>query len=269
MKQIKWDKEMVGLVCGCICLIGAIGWSQYQHVTTEERGLESSAILSEELDRQKEMDKHIVRVTDRMMQLEQSLWVLGEKLPQIKEHMIAKNVRLEARTVVVGNGSRLVAEYQDKTTTKRSSTFDVTIPSLVTAYEIDMVLAESPLAGLGRAFVEAESESKINAMFLLALAVHESNWGSSTLAREKNNLFGFGAYDSNPYYGAMVFASKEECVKHVAKFLREHYLEGGYYRGKTIQSINQSYASDRAWGEKVFATMTRLDAKIQNLGLSE
>ena len=152
MKQIKWDKEMVGLACGCICLIGAIGWSQYQHVTTEETRPNSRIIINEEIDRQKEMDKHIVRVTDRMMQLEQSLWALGEKLPQIKEHMVAKNVRLEARTVAVGNGSRLVAEYQDKPTTKRSSTFDVTVPSLVTAYEIDMILAGSPLAGLGRAF---------------------------------------------------------------------------------------------------------------------
>ncbi|MBQ6712284.1 MAG: glucosaminidase domain-containing protein [Selenomonadales bacterium] len=269
MKQIKWDKEMVGLACGCICLIGAIGWSQYQHVTTEEVRPDSSVIINEELDRQKEMDKHIVRVTDRMMQLEQSLWMLGEKLPEIKQHMTAKNVRLEARTVAVGNGSRLVAQYLNKPTTQRSSTFDVTMPSLVTAYEIDMILAESPLAGLGRAFVEAEAESKVNAMFLLALAVHESNWGSSVLAREKNNLFGFGAYDSNPYHGAKVFASKEECVKHVARFLREHYLEGVYYRGTTIQNINQTYASDRAWGEKIFATMTRLDSKIQNLGLSE
>lgn len=260
---------MVGLACGCICLIGAIGWSQYQHVTTEETRPNSRIIINEEIDRQKEMDKHIVRVTDRMMQLEQSLWALGEKLPQIKEHMVAKNVRLEARTVTVGNGSRLVAEYQDKPTTRRSSTFDVTVPSLVTAYEIDMILAGSPLAGLGRAFIEAEAESKINAMFLLALAVHESNWGSSVLAKEKNNLFGFGAYDSNPYHGAKVFASKEECVKHVAQFLREHYLEGSYYRGKTIQSINLTYASDRAWGEKIFATMTRLDNQIQKLGLAE
>ena len=132
-----------------------------------------------------------------------------------------------------------------------------------------MILADSELAGLGRAFVEAEAESNVNAMFLLALAVHESSWGSSALAREKNNLFGFGAYDRNPYHGAQVFATKEECVKHVAQFLRAHYLEGDYYRGTTIQSINEIYASDRAWGEKIFATMTQLDRKIQNLGLSE
>lgn len=260
---------MIGLTFGCVCLLVAIGWSQHQHMTTEEAHPNSSVIISEEISRQKEMDKHIMRVTDRMMQIEQSLWMLGEKLPQIKEHMTAKNVRLEARTVAVGNGSRLVASHQDEQITPCSSTFDVTVPSLVTSYEIDMLLADSELAGLGRAFVEAEAESNVNAMFLLALAVHESSWGSSALAREKNNLFGFGAYDRNPYHGAQVFATKEECVKHVAQFLRAHYLEGDYYRGKTIQSINEIYASDRAWGEKIFATMTQLDRKIQNLGLSE
>lgn len=260
---------MIGLAFGCICLIGAIGWSQHQHITTEEARLDSSVIINEELSRQREMDKNIMRVTDRMMQIEQAVWMLGEELPQIKQHMTAKNVRLEARTVAVGNASRLVATYRDEQITPRSSTFDVTVSSLVTAYEIDMILADTELAGLGRAFVEAEAESNVNAMFLLALAVHESSWGSSALAREKNNLFGFGAYDRNPYYGAQVFATKEECIKHVAQFLRDHYLEGDYYRGTTIQNINELYASDRAWGEKIFATMTQLDHKIQNLGLSE
>ena len=257
----------MGLAIGCICLIGAIGWSQYQHMTMEDIRPNSSVIINEELYRQKEMDENILRVTDHMSQIEQALWTLGEKLPQIKEHITAKNVRLEARTVAVGNGSRLVAEYRDKQITPRSSTFDVTIPSLVTAYEIDAIAANTELAGLGRAFVEAEVEAKVNAMFLLALAVHESSWGSSTLAREKNNLFGFGAYDRDPYHGAKVFATKEECIKYVAQFLREHYLEGVYYRGNTIQNINSRYASDRAWGEKIFATMTALDAKIQGLKL--
>lgn len=268
MKRITWDKETIGLIGGVVFLLLTIGWSAHQHMTVESSRPDSSAVLSEELDRQKEMDKNILLVTNRMMQIEQSIWTLGEELPQIKQHMTAKNVRLEAKTVAVGNGSRLVAEYRDDQPEPRSSTFDVTAPSLVTAYEIDAVLADTELAGMGRAFLEAEAESKVNAMFLLALAIHESNWGTSSLAREKNNLFGFGAYDSNPYHGAMVFSSKEECVKHVAQFLRDHYIEGDYYRGTTIQSINEMYASDRAWGEKIFATMTRLDVKIQNLGLS-
>lgn len=268
VKKIKWDKETIGLVGGLVFLLTAIGWSHYRHTEVQDARPATATILQEELHRQKNIAHHITLVEERMLQVEQGLWTLGERLPEIKKHMTAQNVRLEAKTVAVNNGSRLVAIYNENQGQARSSTFDVTAPSLVTAYEIDAILADTELAGLGRAFLEAEAASKVNAMFLLALAIHESDWGTSALAREKNNLFGFGAYDSNPYYGAMVFASKEDCVKYVAQFLRDHYIEGDYYRGTTIQSINQLYASDLAWGEKIFATMVRLDTKIQNLGLS-
>lgn len=268
MKEIKWDKETIGLIGGCIFLLLTIGWSYYQHQTMQDERGDNTVILRDELRRQKDIGRNITLVEERMLQVEQGLWTLGERLPEIKKHMTAQNVRLEAKTVAVNNGSRLIASYTDGISDVRSATFDVTAPSLVTAYEIDAILADTELAGLGRAFLEAEASSKVNAMFLLALAIHESDWGTSALAREKNNLFGFGAYDSNPYHGAMVFATKEDCVKHVAQFLRDHYIEGDYYRGKTIQSINQLYASDLAWGEKVFATMVKLDTKIQSLGLS-
>lgn len=268
VKKIKWDKETIGLLGGLVFLLTAIGWSHYRHTEVRDARPATATILQEELHRQKNIAHHITLVGERMLQVEQGLWTLGERLPEIKKHMTAQNVRLEAKTVAVNNGSRLVAIYNDNQGEARSSTFDVTAPSLVTAYEIDAILADTELAGLGRAFLEAEAASKVNAMFLLALAIHESDWGTSALAREKNNLFGFGAYDSNPYHGAMVFTSKEDCVKYVAQFLRNHYIEGDYYRGTTIQSINQLYASDLAWGEKIFATMVRLDTKIQNLGLS-
>ena len=268
VKKIKWDKETIGLIGSLVFLLTAIGWSHYRHTEVQDARPATATILQEELHRQKNIAHHITLVEERMLQVEQGLWTLGERLPEIKKHMTAQNVRLEAKTVAVNNGSRLVAIYNDTQGQARSSTFDVTAPSLVTAYEIDAILADTELAGLGRDFLEAEAASKVNAMFLLALAIHESDWGTSALAREKNNLFGFGAYDSNPYHGAMVFASKEDCVKYVAQFLRDHYIEGDYYRGTTIQSINQLYASDLAWGEKIFATMVRLDTKIQNLGLS-
>lgn len=268
VKNFKWDRETIGLIGGCLFLLVTIGWSYYQHHSIQDQRGDNTVILREELHRQKDIDHHILLVEERMLQVEQGLWTLGERLPAIKKHMTAKNVRLEAKTVAVNNGSRLIAIYNDRNIEARSSTFDVTAPSLATAYEIDAILADTELAGLGRAFLEAEADSKVNAMFLLALAIHESDWGTSALAREKNNLFGFGAYDSNPYHGAMVFASKEDCVKYVAQFLRDHYIEGDYYRGTTIQSINQLYASDLAWGEKIFATMVRLDTKIQSLGLS-
>ncbi len=55
-------------------------------------------------------------------------------------------------------------------------------------------------------FYYIEKQYKINGVFVAAMAIHESAWGTSKIARDKNNLFGYGAYDSNPYNGAYQFS---------------------------------------------------------------
>ncbi len=39
----------------------------------------------------------------------------------------------------------------------------------------------------------------INGIFLASIAIHESGWGTSQIANDKNNLFGYGSYDATPY----------------------------------------------------------------------
>ena len=46
--------------------------------------------------------------------------------------------------------------------------FDVTLPSNVTAFELNEVLKDTGLAGLGEAYVQAEMETGVNAVFLCA-----------------------------------------------------------------------------------------------------
>jgi len=45
----------------------------------------------------------------------------------------------------------------------------------------------------------AKNANGINPIFILALAIHESGWGKSQIARAKNNLFGWGAVDADPF----------------------------------------------------------------------
>ena len=35
--------------------------------------------------------------------------------------------------------------------------------------------------------------------FIASIAIHESAWGTSQIAQEKHNLFGYGSYDQTPY----------------------------------------------------------------------
>lgn len=125
--------------------------------------------------------------------------------------------------------------------------------SNVSASYIDSKLAGTPMAGLGKDFKEAEEKYGINALFLTGLAIHESNFGKSNIARDKNNLFGFQAYDSSPYASARNFTTKGESIDHVARYLSQNYLtqDGKYFNGYSIASIGKRYATDPLWATKI------------------
>lgn len=144
-------------------------------------------------------------------------------------------------------------------------------PSAVTAYELNQFLKSTNMAGLGSAFVNAELKTGVNAIFLTSLAIHESFWGKSNIAKDKNNLFGYRAYDKSPYKSAVHFSSVEEGVIFVANKLKTNYLltSGIYYAGPTLAGVNKKYSSDLKWGAKIAATMNQIDASIladQNTG---
>jgi len=120
-------------------------------------------------------------------------------------------------------------------------------------------------------FYYAEKQYNINGIFLAAIAIHESNWGTSTIAKNKKNLFGYGAVDSNPYGGAYNFSNYSESIDLVARALVKYYLNpsgtkiyngesasGDYYNGPTISGVNTRYATDSNWKNCVYKYMKLL-----------
>jgi len=134
---------------------------------------------------------------------------------------------------------------------------DLTVPVDVTGREIDDAIAaerpDSPLIGLGDTFVATQERYGVNAVYQAAHAVHESAWGTSEIAQDKRNLFGWGAEDSDPYGGAKRFASFEACVDYVMGEVADHYLEPGDFRynGPTLDGMNVYYATDDRWDVKI------------------
>lgn len=124
-------------------------------------------------------------------------------------------------------------------------------------------------------FYYIEDEYKINGIFVASIGIHESAWGTSKIAKNKYNLFGYGAYDSNPYNGAYSFSSYSESIDLIARVLVKYYLNqpgtiiydgnrasGKYYNGNTISSVNKKYATDNNWKNAVFKYMQYLYGKI-------
>ncbi len=114
--------------------------------------------------------------------------------------------------------------------------------------------AKTPLPPLGTALLAAERRYGINARFLLAAAMHESGWGTSDIARFKHNLFGYNAYDRDPFRYANAYRTYAANIADTARFMRQAYLTpGGRWWGgqPTLRSMQRYWSSSGRWGESV------------------
>jgi len=120
-------------------------------------------------------------------------------------------------------------------------------------------------------FYYAEKQYNINGVFLAAVAIHESGWGGSSIASNKNNLFGYGAYDRDPYNSAYEFSDYSEGIDLLARVFAKYYLnpkgtkiydgniaDGCYYNGETLTGVNKKYATDKNWANGVYYWMKHL-----------
>ncbi len=137
------------------------------------------------------------------------------------------------------------------------------------AWAIDEFLAaKTPLPALGAAFVKAERDYGINARALLGIAMLETGYGTSYLARVKLNLFGFNALDRDPIGAATTFSSYAACIDYVARFIRDEYLSptGGMWGSfATLRAVNLAYATDPGWADKIAIIANSIDRYIQTL----
>lgn len=124
-------------------------------------------------------------------------------------------------------------------------------------------------------FYYIEKQYNINGLFVAAVGIHESAWGTSKIALQKHNLFGYGAYDSNPYNGAYQFTDYSECIDLIARVFVKYYLNpkgtsiyggeqalGTYYNGPTLEGVNKKYATDKNWANGVYKHMEYLYNKL-------
>ncbi|WP_416325037.1 dockerin type I domain-containing protein [[Eubacterium] hominis] len=118
----------------------------------------------------------------------------------------------------------------------------------------------SKMSNTGAYFIQNQDDYASNASLMFGVAANESAWGQSSIAKNKNNLFGHGAVDSNPYYGATGYESVSDSIKYHAEF----YIDKGYtdpadwryfgaHLGDKSSGMNVKYASDPYWGEKAAA----------------
>lgn len=120
-------------------------------------------------------------------------------------------------------------------------------------------------------FYYVEKVYGINGICVAAIGIHESAWGTSRIATDKKNLFGYGAYDMSAYASAYKYNGYAAGIDMISRVLMKNYLNpkgtalcngetasGKYYNGNTLSAVNKKYATDKKWADGVYTWMKYL-----------
>ena len=246
-----------------VLLVGTVGALALALATTSVSAIYQHAVSTKEMNATiQTLNEKIIslesELTDYRMEEEVSLAnaIMTTDKPNVMFQKLILREQSENALYLPENAMEL-RELQYKST-------DLREPSGVTATELDIVLYGTGLEGLGGAYTQAESEYGINALFLMALTAQESAWGTSNLAKGKNNITSFCAYDGSAYSSAMSFDSKAECIITTAEWLSAEYLseDGRYFEGYASADLNVHYASDVNWYRNIDSIAKTALAKI-------
>lgn len=180
--------------------------------------------------------------------------------------------------------SQLTQDIGEETTyskqqllSKLSFDMDLTNPSGFTLEQFKQVLSGNSqdknkiFENNAEYFYYAEKQYGVNGIFIAAVGIHESGWGTSSICLNKRNLFGYGAYDSSPYGSAYSYNDYSESIDLIARVFAKYYLNpagtqiydgniasGTYYNGPTLKGVNTKYATDKNWANAVYSHMKTL-----------
>ena len=122
-------------------------------------------------------------------------------------------------------GKFTIHDNMDRTMDTRKYTAEEVeqlIDTLVTPIE-KRTGKRSALRGTGKAFVDASERTGMGVEAALAMAMFESDGGTSKQAREKNNFFGWGSYNGASYM-AHSFGSNSQGVETVMGKIASNYI---------------------------------------------
>lgn len=142
---------------------------------------------------------------------------------------------------------------------------DLRTKSNVTADDLNKIIESrtegkySKLSGQGQAIINAADKYGVDATWILAMMGEESAWGTSNIAIDKNNFFGYGAYDSSPYASAYSYANTEQGIDSVVKSVVENYFNKGQETlEKMVNNPDHAYNSDPEYVTRIAQLMNEI-----------
>ena len=235
MKLTRWQFLLISTLLMLIIL--AIGTDRYFAIVRQER-----------LEEIRQIEEENERLIKKARQAQEQIRIMDERLTELEEMLL--NLQRTEQIVSGASPSRGRRQYT-------VTTMPILSPSGFSPARFERAFKGTGMAGLGQAICLAEAETGINALVLAGICAHESGWGRSRIAKEKNNLAGLGAYDGREYSAGIRFDSRADSIMYLARLLAMHYAPGGKHFGGShdLQGIGARYASDPRWAVKVAGCM--------------
>ena len=128
--------------------------------------------------------------------------------------------------------------------------------------------SNSKMNNIGDSLIKYQNQYGVNALLVASFAAMESGWGKSNIAIDKNNLFGIGAFDSDPYNKSYSFESVDECIKEfMSNWMSKSYLNAKYsdfrggYLGDKASGIFVRYSTNPYEGEIIASIASLMDSR--------
>lgn len=188
--------------------------------------------------------------------------------PQINVQLAETEIEIENQEIVtverqeITNRSKTDRKEVVKNYIVNDET-DLRIKSNMSIEEYQKMLENTALYEIAESLYNAEQKFGVNGLYLMGLACLESSYGNSNFAKNRNNIFGWNAVDSNPGKASR-FTSKSECVMFVAEKLSYNYLseDGCYFEGYTAKDIDKHYCTDKQHAHKIIKIIEKLEKKL-------
>jgi beta-N-acetylglucosaminidase len=205
------------------------------------------------LKKQEENEKKQQEMEERLKKVSDAIETIGEAQFNLQNRI---NEVQEKQSKVTFNGP---VARQDIPSLSFSSDSDLKAEApTLTVSDMNKLIEEwdrraggnTGLIGKGNAFIVASQKTGYNPVYLLAHAAVESGWGTSNFAVSRGNLYGIGAFDSNPNNAFTMGDTIDDGIVNGGMWIDENF-----YTGRNTRTLNEmfeaNYASNPSWASQI------------------
>lgn len=246
--MLKKTKKLLKIFLVCLLLVGNVGF-----INLYVENQKTINNMSTTIDNLKNYSKT----------LREDIETLKESNDKAIQEKEAKEKELEELKTTY---DELNEKYLEEIRPVSFNPYNLWEESNATVNDMAVALFGTGLEEVAYAYVKAEKEWGVNAIFLASLTAEESAWGNSSRAINQNNLSGYAVYSAGAE--GRYFSSKEESIMETAKLICQQYLKptGAYYNGVSIYDVNTRYCPNDggAWSSNISSIAYSLVSKINN-----